>query len=118
MFLSHFVPPGLVGAIINKIQVNWVNTNIRIRMSILIQFPLCALNYLLQAPRIRHVLIGLKASADFHRLSTEDIVPRSPGHLEFECSTIQSHHADSVRRRECRDGHRIKNGAGHPGGME
>src|SRR2546423_14668247 len=118
MLLSHFVPPGLVGAIISILQVNWINTNIRIGMSIFIQFLLRILDYLLQAPRIRDVLIGLEASTDFHRLTTEDIVPRSPGHLEFECSTIEPHHADSVHGCECWEGRRIENGAGHPGGMD
>ena len=78
MFLSHLEPPGAVGAKQSAVMVTLGRTDIRIRMSISIQFRFRLLNYQIKNPGIRNVFILLEATTNFHGLRTKQVVAGGP----------------------------------------
>jgi len=80
-----------------------------------IQFIFGFIDQLCNHARIGDMHIPVEAPADFHCLAAEDVVSGGPGHLQLEGPSIETHDADAVELRECRQRGRVEERPRHNG---
>jgi len=77
-------------------------------MSMSIQFIFGFIDQLRNHAWIGDMHMPVKAPADFHRLAAENVISGSPGHLQLEGPSVETHDADAVELREGRQRGRVE----------